>query len=154
MREETSLDLFGDFDFLGGTALGFEPLGKGAALRFDGVGDLVEAHQRKRIAVGILEASKDAAPNRSVLRGGRRCVRQMRSAHVDFILETLQARRELETDAALAPFAVLGNYILGDESDVRGLADELALFRAGFWRDEREVRGAVGGATVTKRLPG
>ena len=63
---------------------------------------------------------------------------------MDFILETLQARRELETDAALAPFAVLGNYILGDESDVRGLADELALFRAGFWRDEREVRGAVG----------
>ena len=72
LREETRLNLFGDFEFLGAAAFGFEPVGKGAALRFDGLGHLVEADQRKGIAVEIPETGKDAAPNRSVLRGGRR----------------------------------------------------------------------------------
>src|SRR5713226_9293374 len=68
----------------------------------------------------------------------------MRDAYVHLILEALQARRELKANSALAPFAVLGNHILGDKGDRRGPADELDLFRAGFRRDEREVRGAVG----------
>src|SRR5260370_13811202 len=45
LREEPSLDLFGDFDFLCGAAFGLQPLGKGAALSIDGVGDLVETDQ-------------------------------------------------------------------------------------------------------------
>src|SRR5260370_32540323 len=90
----------------------------------------------------MLETGKDAAPNRSVLCAGRRLVSRLRGAHVHFILEAFQARRELEANSALAPFAVFDSHILGDKGDVSGLANELVLFRAGFWRDEREVRGA------------
>src|SRR5713101_721258 len=144
LREEPGLHLFGNFKFLGGAAFGFLLLSDGAALLFDGVGHLVEAHQRKGIAIEIPETGKDAAPNRSVLCAGRRLVSRLRGAHVHLILEALQARRELEANSALAPFAVLDNHILGDKGDVSGLADELVLFRAGFWRDEGEVRGAVG----------
>src|SRR6266851_1113388 len=144
LREEPGLHLFGNFKFLGGAAFGFLLLSDGAALLFDGVGHLVEAHQRKGIAIEIPETGKDAAPNRSVLCAGRRLVSRLRGAHVHLILEALQARRELEANSALAPFAVLDNHILGDKGDVSGLADELVLFRAGFWRDEGEVRGTVG----------
>src|SRR5229473_196685 len=96
LGEEPGLGLFGNFDFLRGAAFGFQPPGEGAALRFDGVGHFVEADQRKGIAVGILEASKDAAPNRSGLSGGRGGVRRLGSAHLHLILETLQARRKVE----------------------------------------------------------
>ncbi len=69
----------------------------------------------------------------------------MRGAHVHLILEALQARRELEANSALAPFAVLGDYIFGDKGDRHGPADELVLLGAGLRLDEREVRGAIGG---------
>src|SRR5260370_38576989 len=91
----------------------------------------------------MLETGKDAAPNRRVLCAGRRLVSRLRGAHVHFILGAFQGRRELEANPALAPFAVFDNHILGDKGDVSGLANELVLFRAGFWRDEGEVRGAV-----------
>ena len=68
----------------------------------------------------------------------------MRGTNVHFILEAFQPRRELEANAALAPFAVLGNYILGDKGDRHGPANEFVLFRAGLRRDERKVRCAVG----------
>src|SRR5467141_252709 len=143
LREEPGLHLFGNFEFLDGAAFGFLFVSEGAALLFDGVGHFVEAHQRKGIAVKILETGKDATPDWSVLCAGRRWVRWLRGAHVHLILEALQARRELEANAALVPFAVFGNHILGYKGDVCGLADELVLFRAGFRSDEGEVRGAV-----------
>src|SRR5712671_1553167 len=121
LREEPCLDLLGDFDFLRSATFGIQPLGKSAALGFDGVGDLVETHQQKGVAVEILEAGKDAAPNGSVLRGGRRRVRGMRGAHLDLILQAFQARRELETNSTLAPFAVLRNHIFGNKGDRHGL---------------------------------
>src|SRR5258708_1171210 len=144
LGKETSLDLLGNFDFLRGAAFGFQPPGEGAALRFDGVGYLIEADQRKGIAVGILEARKDAAPNRSGLCAGRGGVHRLRSAHLHLILEAFEAWREVEANSVLGPFAVLGNHIFGDEGDRGGPANELALFRAGLRRDESEVRGAVG----------
>src|SRR5229473_3913363 len=144
LGEEPGLDLFGDFDFLRGAAFGFQPPGEGAALRFDGVGHFVEADQRKGIAVGILEASKDTAPNRSGLCAGRGGVRRLQSAHLHLILEAFEARRKVEANSSFGPFAVFGNHILGDKGDGRKPANELALFRAGFRRDESEVRGAVG----------
>src|SRR6266849_1508841 len=64
LRKKARLHFLGDFEFADDPTFGFEFFGGGAALRFDGVGDLVEAHERKRIAVGILETGKDAAPNR------------------------------------------------------------------------------------------
>src|SRR6266566_1703244 len=70
----------------------------------------------------------------------------MWGAHVDLVLEAFQARRELEANPALAPFAVLGNYILGDKGDRHGPANELVLFRTGLRRDEREVRRTIGGS--------
>src|SRR5229473_1915572 len=87
LREETSLDLLGNFEFLNGAAFGLQSPGKGAALRFDGLGHLVETNKRKGIAVGILEAGEDAAPNWSVLRAGRRGIRRLRSAHLHLILK-------------------------------------------------------------------
>src|SRR2546430_5820278 len=68
----------------------------------------------------------------------------MRGAHVDLVLQAFQPRRELEANSAFAPFAVLGNYILGDEGDRHRPANEFVLFRAGLRRDERKVRRAVG----------
>src|SRR6266699_2155559 len=144
LREEPGLHLFGNFKLLRGTAFGFQSFSKGAALRFDGLGHLVEADQRKGIAIEVLKTGKDATPNRSMLRAGRRGIRRLRSAHLHPILEAFQARRELKANSALGPFAILGNHILGDKGDRRGPADELGLFRARLRRDEREVRGAVG----------
>src|SRR5258708_17886797 len=51
LGEEPGLDLLSDFEFLGDTAIGFQPVGKGAALGFDGLGHFIQAHQRKGIAV-------------------------------------------------------------------------------------------------------
>ncbi len=65
LREEAGLDVFGDFEFVSGAALGFLLCGDSAALRFHGVGQLVEADEREGIAVDIAEASDDAAPDRS-----------------------------------------------------------------------------------------
>src|SRR6266567_898524 len=144
LGEEPGLDLLSDFEFLGDTAIGFQPVSKGAALCFDGLGHFIEAHQRKGIAVKIPKTGKDPAPNGGVLCAGRRRVRRLRCAHVHLILEALQAGRELEANSPLGPFAVLGNHILGDKGDRHGPANELELFRAGVRRDEGEVRSAVG----------
>ena len=135
LREEPGLDLLGDFDFLRRAAFGIQPLGKSAALGFDGVGDLVETHQRKGIAVKILETGKDATPDGGVLSAGSGGVSGIRSANAHLILETLQSGRKLETNAALAPFAVLRDYIFGDKGNRQGLTNELVLFRAGLRRD-------------------
>src|SRR5260370_27273232 len=144
LREAPGLHLFGDFKFLGGAALGFLLVCNGAALLFDSVGHLIETHQRKRISIDIPEAGEHTAPNRRVLCAGCGWVSRMRGAHLDLILEALQARRKLKANPALAPFAELGNQIFGDKGDVSGLANELVLFRARLRRDEGEVRGAVG----------
>ena len=71
LREETRLDLFGDFEFLGGAAFGFEFFGEGPALRFNFVSDFIKADERERVAVRILEASERAAPDGGMLRLGR-----------------------------------------------------------------------------------
>src|SRR6267378_3853102 len=68
----------------------------------------------------------------------------MRRAYVHLILEAFQPWRELKANSALGPLAVLHNHILGDEGDRCGPANELVLFRARLWRDEREVRSAGG----------
>src|SRR5882762_3545388 len=117
LREEPGLDLLGDFDFLRSATFGIQPLGKSAALGFDGVGDLVETHERKGIAVKVLETGKDTTPDWGVLSAGSGGVRGIRSANAHLILEALQSRRELETNSTLAPFAVLRNYIFGDKGD-------------------------------------
>src|SRR5437879_2610540 len=63
---------------------------------------------------------------------------------MDFVLQALQTRRELEAHAALAPFSVFRNYIFGDKSNRHGPANEFELFRTGFRRYKRKVRGTVG----------
>src|SRR5467141_2986532 len=117
LREKPGLDLLGNFDFLPSAAFGIQPLGKSAALGFDGVGDLVETHQRKGIAVKILETGKDPTPDWGVLCAGSGGVCGIRSANAHLILEALQSRRKLETNAALAPFAVLRDYVFGHKGD-------------------------------------
>ena len=63
LRKKAALNFVGDFEFLGGAAFHFEFGGGGAALGFESVSDLVEAHQRKGVAIDIAEAGDDAAPN-------------------------------------------------------------------------------------------
>jgi len=144
LGEEAGLDFFGDGDFLCGAAIGFEAGGKGAALGFDGVGFRVEAHERKGITVGILETGKNATPNRRLLGDGPDGVRGVGGTRVNFVFETLEAGGELKEDAALAPFAVLGDDVFCDEGDLGGLADEAVLVGAGLGSDECEIGGAVG----------
>ena len=62
LREEPGLHLFGNFQFLGRAAFGFELLGHGAALRFDFAAQLIEFHQREGISIEIFEAGEHAAP--------------------------------------------------------------------------------------------
>src|SRR5271168_616661 len=142
LGEEACLNFLGDGHFLCGAAIGFEAGGEGAALGFDGVGDFVEADKGEGIAVEVLEACEDAAPDGGVVRGGG--VGGRSGAWVDLVLKAFEAGRELEADTALAPFAVFGDDVFGDEGDLRGLADEIALFRAGLGGDECEVGGAIG----------
>src|SRR5882724_12702096 len=56
LREETRLDLFGNFQFLGGAAFGFAFFGEGAALGFERVRDFVEADETEGVSVDITEA--------------------------------------------------------------------------------------------------
>lgn len=70
LGEEAGLHLLGDFEFLSSAALGFEFLGRGAALGFNGVSDFVETDEGERVAVGIFETGEDTAPDGRRL-GGR-----------------------------------------------------------------------------------
>src|SRR5713226_3388580 len=59
------------------------------------------------------------------------------------MLEALQARRKLEANSALAPFAELGEHIFSDEGNLGGPANELALLGVGLRRAQCQVRSAV-----------
>lgn len=63
LRKKAALNFVGDFEFLGGASFGFEFCSGGAALGFEGVSDLVEAHESEGVAVDVTEAGDDAAPN-------------------------------------------------------------------------------------------
>src|SRR5260370_33175191 len=95
------------------------------------------------MAVEILEASKDPAPNGSVLRTGRGWVRRLRSAYLHLILEAFEARREIEANSSFSPFAVFGNHIFGYKVDRGGTANEFDRVRAGLRCAKCEVGGAV-----------
>src|SRR6516225_5469183 len=112
----------GDFNLLRGAPFRFLSFGDGLALGFDGTGDFVEAYQRVEIAVRILEARENAAPN-----GWRfRCLRQ-RSAGLErnpcSVSQMPKTRRGVEGDAAAAPLAKLHEDIFGDEGDLGVAAD-------------------------------
>ena len=141
LREKPCLNLFGDFQFLGGAALGFEFGGGGAALGFDSVSDFVEADERERIAVRVLEAGEDAAPDGGMI--GRGGIRRLLGVRADLVLEALEARGKLELHAALAPFAEFGDDVFGDEGDVGGMADELESFGVRLRSNQSEVGRAI-----------
>jgi hypothetical protein len=123
-----------NFQFLGGAAFRFQLLSDSAALRLQRPADVVESHQRKRVAVDVLETREHAAPNRRLL-GGR---------GVRMRLDPPQARRIAKMNPALVPFAVLGDDIFGEKNDRRGPADEFVVLRIGSGRDQPEHRSSVG----------
>ena len=63
LREEPGLHVLCDFQFLGEAALRFPFVGIRAALGLDGVGGLIKAHERERIAVDVLELRGYASPD-------------------------------------------------------------------------------------------
>ena len=70
----------------------------------------------------------------------------MRSAGMDFVLEALEPRSEVELYAAFAPFPEFGDDVFGDESDVSRLADEFHGFRVWLGSYESEIGRAIGRA--------
>jgi len=115
-----------------------------AALGLDGVGYLVEADQREEIAVGILEAAENAAPDgrRLLLWSGR--IGRAVGFDARALGEPLEAGRTGELDAAGAPLAELGHDVFGDERDVGVAADELVVGGVAGRNGEDQVGVAVG----------
>jgi len=150
--------VLGDFEFVRGAAFGFLFLDNGAALRFHGVGELIEADQRERVAIDIAKARDDSAPDgrffaeeHVAAADGARGVCALTCAGccyalrwLSLVADALQARRTVKADAALGPFEELGGDVFGDEDDLGGATDELVLSGAGLGGDQRENRGAVG----------
>src|SRR2546422_10660756 len=134
----------------------FRSLRNRAALGLDFPAYMVEAHKAKRISVKILECGECSAPNRRLFAGQHRWSRRIRGLRaasaggcgrlrwLGLILDALQPRHAMEANPALGPFAELGGDIFGDENNLRGPPDELALFRAGLGSDKREDGCAIG----------
>jgi hypothetical protein len=112
LGKQAGLNLFGDFQFLGGAAFGFELGGEGSAMSFDPACDFVEADQSEGVSVGIFEAGMNSAPGRNL-------------------------GWELEVDAAFAPLFVFGREVFGEEIDVGKAAD--VLFRLASGRGQRNA---------------
>ena len=89
-----------------------------AAVLFEFADDGFVGRQRERIAIDIFESDGNAS------RG-------------------LRLRRLKEADAAIPPFFVFAEDILGEECDLRGPADELPFFRARPWGDKRDHGSTV-----------
>ena len=147
--------MLGDFEFVGGAALGFLSSGDHAALRFHSVGELIETDQRKGVAVDIAEAGDDSAPDRRffaeehaaaagdgfcALTCGCRCGSLRR---LKLVADALEARRCLEAHAALRPFLEFSGDVFGDKDDLRGSTDEFVLLGVGLGNDERQDGGAI-----------
>src|SRR2546422_6282961 len=125
----------------------FRSLRNRAALGLDFPAYMVEAHKAKRISVKILECGECSAPNRRLFAGRHRfaCAGGCGGLRwLGLILDALQPRHAMEGNPALGPFAELGGDIFGDENNLRGPPDELALFRAGLGSDKREDGCAIG----------
>ena len=143
MWKKAGLDFLGDFQFLGGATFRFKFLGLRAALGFDGVGDFVEADERKNVAVNVAEASGDSPPDRGFLAEERRLNGGAHGAGFGVVLDAAEARSVIEANTPEGPLSILGNDIFGDEDDLRGTADEFVLERIGFGSDEGKNSGAV-----------
>src|SRR5438128_3871248 len=118
LRKEPRLCLLGHFQFQGGAAFGFPPVGMRAALRLDLPSHLFRGQKRKRVPVDIFEGCGHRAP--------RTFLRLVVKAH-----------------PALTPFFELGKDILGQESNLSGPANELILVRLGIRSDQRKHGSAI-----------
>ena len=140
LREETGLHLPCDLEFVRGTPVGKFPFGRGVPLRFDLPGDLVEAHERERIPVGVPKMGKDASPGGVLFFGGERGT----GPALALVADAPETRRIEEVDPAPAPLGVLGERVLGNEGDAGRAADEAVLGRVGPGRAQGENGFAVG----------
>src|SRR6516162_6388472 len=136
LGKESSLYSLGDFKFLGDAALGLRFLGAGTALCLDGVGDLVKADQRERVAVEIFEAGKDSTPD------GRVVAFDDRATACG--LDASQLGHGEELDAAPRPLPVFGDDVVGDKDDLGAAADQVVLLGSGFGCDEGDDGFSVG----------
>src|ERR1700720_961402 len=100
---------------------GFKPFGMGAALCFDLAVDGFITQKREGVSIQVFEGGGDSAPG-------------------------LHLRRMVKTHAAGAPFLKLGEDVFGQEDDLSRTADKLVFIGAGFWSNEREHSGAIGGS--------
>jgi len=118
LRKETRLHLLGDFDFLGGTALGLQLFGKSAPLRVDAAGEFIKSGEAEGVSVGIFKARVDSAPG-----GG--------------------LRWKLEANSPVFPFVIFAVDVFGNEPDARLAADELFHVRTGIDGRKTEVGVAI-----------
>ena len=144
LRKKTALDFVGDFEFLCGATVEFLFGSSGAALGFESVGNLVETDEGERVAVGIAEASGDAAPDGSLFAEERRLGEVADLTGFGVELDAAEARGVLEANAASGPFLIFGEDVFGDEGQARGAADEFEVERVGLGDDEGEDGLAVG----------
>ena len=134
LREEPRLHHPSDLEFLGRTAFAFQLLGNGSALLFERAADVIESHQRERIAVDVYEAREDTAPNWRLI--GGRCARVM--------LDAPEPWRITKAHSAPAPFAEFRDDVFGEENDGCSAADELIIVRVFARGNQAQHRGAVG----------
>src|SRR5262249_10992729 len=137
--KESRLHLFGNFQVPRRAALRLPFFRSRTASCFDRSTHFVEAHERERIAVYILETGEHTAPDRRLLvdriprrkhfavRGGRR-----------FIGYPAQPRCVSETNSATAPFTVSGWNIFGYKHDLGGAPDQLVLRRGWIGLNQSE----------------
>src|SRR5215469_11286718 len=138
-REKPRLYLFGDLKLLSCSPLRFELLSDRAALRFDRIRDLVEAHQREQIAVQIPETREHSAPDRSGFLSWRGRIGGIRSMHRHPMLETSQPRCELEANSQLAPFPELGNDVLRYKGYVGWPSNQLVILGIRLRHHQRQI---------------
>src|SRR6516162_2316225 len=136
LGKESSLYSLGDLKFLGDAALSLRPFGDGAALCLDGMGDFIEADQRKRVAVDVFEAGKDAAPD-----GRFATVEHGLTARR---LDAPQLGNGEELDPAARPFAVFGDDIVGNKDHIGVATDQRVLFGVRFRRNKSDDGFSVG----------
>jgi hypothetical protein len=150
LREQSSLHLPRNLQFVRGAALGFEFLRRRPALRLDRPADGIEAHELERVAVDVQEARERGAPDRIGLFERRLHARPLASA---LIANPAKPRRAAEANAARSPLVKLRGNVFRHEDDRDRAADFFVIGRFRARRDQGQDGAAVGRLDRDPALP-
>jgi len=127
LREEPGLNLLGDFDFLGGAALGFDLQSKSSPLCFDAAREFVEPGKSEAVSVRIFKTGMNAAPHRDL-------------------------RRISEFHASRLPLLILAVDVFRNKPDARLWPYEFFRVVLGLKQSEAQVRVAIRRADLDPAL--